>query len=225
MLRSLVAAILLLLLAPAFPAAAAPRVEVPQTTHDFGEVFEDRELSHTFVLRNTGDQVLVIRDLDSDCACTTTESDRRIPPGGEGKIRLTIAPYSVLRQFKKQTKVHLNDPATPVVTLSLVGYAKPFIEIQPSHVVRLRGRAGEAVGAQVRFISHLPIPFEITGFTTDIPQLIQVNLKAENPGKVWVVEVKNLSAAPGNYQGSITLNTNAARRPRLIMRVFGELTP
>jgi len=220
-----VAATLLLTLALTSPAAAAPRVQVPQTTHDFGEVFEDKELTHTFVLKNTGDQDLVIRDLDSDCACTTTESDRRIPPGGEGKIRLTIAPYSVLRQFKKQTKVFLNDPATPTVTLSLVGYAKPFIEIQPSHVVRLRGKAGEAVAAQVRFISHLPIPFEITGFTTDIPQLIQVNLKPAEPGKVWVVEVKNQSASPGNYQGTITLNTNAARRPRLIMRVFGELTP
>ncbi|MCL6622881.1 MAG: DUF1573 domain-containing protein [Syntrophobacterales bacterium] len=218
----LTAVFLLLTLAPA---QAAPRVEVLKTTHDFGEVFEDRELSHTFVLKNTGDAVLEIRDLDSDCACTTTESDRRIPPGGQGRITLTIAPYSVLHQFKKQTKVFLNDPATPVVTLSLVGYAKPFIEIQPSHVVRLRGKPGEPVGAQVRFISHLPIPFEITGFTTDIPQLIGVHLKAEEPGKVWLVEVKNQNTAAGNYQGTIILNTNAARRPRLIMRVFGELTP
>ncbi len=205
-------------------AAAGPRAEVPATTFDFGEIFEDKELTHTFIIRNTGDAVLEIKDIDSDCACTTTESDRRIPPGGQGRLKLTIAPYSVLRQFKKETKVFLNDPAHSPVVFRLVGYARPFIEIQPSHVVRLRGKPGEDIRGQVRFISHLPAPFEITGFTTDIPHLIEVGIRPEQPGKIYVVEVKNKSGNQGNYQGMITLSTTSARRPRLIMRVFGELS-
>ena len=35
------------------------------------------------------------------------------PPGGQGRITLTIAPYSVLRQFTKKTKVSFNDPDQP----------------------------------------------------------------------------------------------------------------
>lgn len=206
------------------PAAAGPRAEVPVTTHDFGEVFEDKELTHTFIIKNRGDAVLEIKDIDSDCACTTTESDRRIPPGGVGQLKLTIAPYSVLRQFKKETKVFLNDAANSPVVFRLTGYGKPFIEIQPSHVLRLRGKPGEELRGQVRFISHLPVPFEITGFTTDIPHLIEVIIKAEQPGKIYLVEVKNKSVSQGNYQGLITLNTTSARRPRLIMRVFGEIS-
>ena len=71
------------------------------------------KLTHTFTIKNIGDALLEIKDIDSDCACTAADSDRRIPPGGQGRITLTIAPYSVLRQFTKKTKVFFNDPDHP----------------------------------------------------------------------------------------------------------------
>ena len=76
--------ILMLLLLGAPLAAAAtpgPKAEVPETAFDFGEIFEDRELTHTFTIKNIGDALLEIKDIDSDCACTAADSDRRIPPG------------------------------------------------------------------------------------------------------------------------------------------------
>jgi hypothetical protein len=201
-----------------------PRAQVPEKTYDFGEVFEDVKLTHTFDIRNIGDALLEIKDIDSDCACTTTDSDRRIPPGGVGRITLTIAPYSVLRQFTKKTKVFFNDPEHPQVVLTLKGYGKPFIEIQPSHIIRFRGKPGEELKGQVRFTSHLPGPWEIKEFKTNISQFIDVNVKAEQPGKIYVVEVRNKRQEAGNYAGVIELFTTSEKRPRLIMRVFGEIT-
>ena len=221
------ALILIFLLLGAPLAAAAtlgPKAQVPETTFDFGEIFEDRELTHTFVIKNVGDALLEIKDIDSDCACTAADSDRRIPPGGEGRIKLTIAPYSVLRQFEKKTKVFFNDPEQPQVVLSMKGYGKPFIEIQPSHIIRFRGQPGEELRDQVRFISHLPGNFEIKEYKTNIPQYIDVNIRAEQPGKIYVVEVRNKRQVAGNYAGIINLTTTSEKRPRLIMRVFGELS-
>ena len=209
---------------PAVMAAPGPKAQVPETTFDFGEIFEDKELTHTFVIKNIGDALLEIKDIDSDCACTAADSDRRIPPGGEGRIKLTIAPYSVLRQFEKKTKVFFNDPNNREVVLSMKGYGKPFIEIQPSHIIRFRGKPGEAMRDQVRFISHLPGHWEIKAFKTNIPQYIDVNIKAEQPGKIYVVEVRNKRQEAGNYAGVIELSTTAEKRPRMIMRVFGELS-
>jgi hypothetical protein len=200
-----------------------PKAQVPETTFDFGEVFEDVKLTHTFEIQNTGDAVLKIKDLDSDCACTAADSDRHIPPGGVGRVTLTIAPYSVLRQFTKKTKVFLDDPEHPQVLLTLKGYGKPFIEIQPSHIVRLRGKPVDDLRGQVRFTSHLPGSWEIKEFKSDIPQFIDVTVKAEQPGRVYVVEVRNKRQEPGNYAGVIYLTTTSEKRPRLIMRVFGEL--
>jgi hypothetical protein len=216
--------ILLLLCTPLTAAATiGPKAQVPETTHDFGEVFEDVKLTHTFTIKNIGDALLEIKDIDSDCACTAADSDRRIPPGGVGRITLTIAPYSVLRQFAKKTTVFFNDPEHPRVVLTMQGYGKPFIEIQPNHIVRLRGVPGEDLKGRVRFISHLPGPWEIKSFKTNIPQYIDVAVKAEQPGKIYVVEVRNKRQEAGNYAGLIELFTTSEKRPRLIMRVFGEL--
>jgi len=97
-------------------AAAAPRgpkAQVPETTFDFGEIFEDREWTHTFVIKNAGDALLEIKDIDSDCACTAADSHRRIPPNAQGRIKLTIAPYSVLRQFAKKNQGFFHRPGAP----------------------------------------------------------------------------------------------------------------
>ena len=222
--RSLIWMLLLFSTPLTTAATIGPKAQVPEITHDFGEVFEDVKLTHTFTIKNIGDALLEIKDIDSDCACTTADSDRRIPPGGVGRITLTIAPYSVLRQFTKKTKVFFNDPDHPEVVLTLQGYGKPFIEIQPSHIIRFRGKPGEDLKGQVRFTSHLPDPWEITGFKTNIPQFIDVAVKAEEPGRIYVVEVRNKRQEAGNYAGVIELSTTSKQRPRLIMRVFGELS-
>jgi hypothetical protein len=120
--------------------------------------------------------------------------------------------------------VFFNDPDQPQVVLTMKGYGKPFIEIQPSHIVRLRGKPGEELTGQVRFTSHLPDPWEIKEVKTTIPQFIEVTVKAEEPGRVYVVEVRNKRQEPGNYSGVIELLTTSKQRPRLIMRVFGELS-
>jgi hypothetical protein len=209
------------------PAAAraqsGPRADIAATVHDFGEIFEHQELSHTFIIKNSGSAALRILNIDPDCACTAADYDRSIPAGGQGKLKLTIAPYSVLRNFTKETKVFFNDPRQPLAVFKLKGYGKPVIDIQPSHVIRLRGKAGQEVTGQVRLVSHLAAPLEITSFRTDIPKLIEVNLKAEQPGKTYLLQVRDKTRAAGNYKGTIELATTSKEKPRLVVRVFAEI--
>ena len=204
-------------------ANAAPQAVVMEDHFDFGEVFEDRQLSHSFIIKNQGNETLEISKVDPDCACTVASYERTIPPGGQGKINLAIKPYSVLRQFRKETRVFVNDPKRREFSLVLTGKAKPFIEIAPSHIVRLRGAPGDSLLGEVRFTSYLPGPFEITDFRTNIPDKIEVSLKPVEPGRVYVLEVKNKAQNSGPYAGLVELFTNSKERPRLIVRVFGEI--
>lgn len=214
-----------LILALGTAAAAAPRVAAAVTSHDFGKVFEDKALGHAFVIKNEGEAPLRVEDVDPDCACTVASYDRTIPPGGQGEITLTIKPYSVLRDFLKKTTVRFNDPARPELVLTMKGYVQPIIEIQPSHIVRLRGAVSDDLRGQVRFISHLSAPWEIKQVVNSIPGMIEVNLKAEEPGKVYVLEVKNIRRDAGHYGGMIELITSSKARPRLIVRVFANIYP
>jgi hypothetical protein len=206
---------------PAAP--AAPRAAVRETSFDFGKITIDRALTHTFVIKNTGTAPLHVEDVDPDCACTVPSYDKTIPPGGQGDITLTIKPFSVIHRFKQETTVRLNDPDQPLLYLTLTGVAQPLIEIQPSHIVRLRGALRDDIRGQVRFVSYLPTPFKITAYRTTIPDKIEVTLKPEVPDKVYVVEVRNKSQQSGPYAGLIELFTTSKELPRLIVRVFGEI--
>jgi hypothetical protein len=214
-----------LILAGGTVAAAAPRAAAAVTTFDFGKVFEEQALKHTFVIKNEGDAPLKVEDVDPDCACTVASYDKTIPPGGQGEVTLTIKPYSVLRDFLKQTKVQLNDPARPELVLTMKGYVQPIIEIQPSHIIRLRGTVDDDLRGQVRFISHQSQPLEIRKFVNSIPGMVEVNLKTEEPGKVYLLEVKNIRRDAGHYGGMIEVITSSKERPRLIIRVFANLYP
>ncbi len=219
--------LLLLLLAPAgvSPVQAQPRVEVPVTVHDFGKVREDMALNYTFMVRNTGDQDLKILEVDPDCACTVPNYDRVIAPGQEGKINLELKPFSVVHAFKKVTTIRFNDPQHRSLKLVLQGEAAKSLEILPSHIIRLKGAPEDKPTAQVRFISHLPFPWEITKFNNSLPDKIEVSLKTTKPGKEYVIEVKNKSTAQERYVGRIEVFTNAADRPKIVLRVIADLYP
>ena len=166
-------------------AAAAPRLEISQPTFNLGEIFEDQSLEHVFTLKNIGDAPLQLQEIKLDCACSAVDYDRVIPPGGSGKIVFTIKPYSALHKFCKKGMIFSNDPGNPITTIQLCGNAKPFIEIQPSHIVRFTGQPHENLVARVRLISHQKTPLAIKGFETDLGDKVGVKIKEEKPGQIF----------------------------------------
>jgi len=212
-------------LAPVTAAAAAPRLVIPQPVHDIGVIFEDQPLEHVFIFTNAGDAPLQIRKIELDCACSAVDYHRLVPPGGTGKIVFRVEPYSGLHKFCKKGDIFSNDPENPVVTIQLCAHARPFIEIQPSHIIRFDGRLQELQPARVRLISHQKAPLAINGFTTDLGDRVGVTITEEKPGQVFEVEVANRMNEPGAYKGKIELQTSSDKRPRLILRVFADIVP
>jgi len=206
-------------------AKAPPKMVVEEATFDFGTMQEGQPLSHTFVIENRGGEDLKIEDVDPDCACTVPDYDDTIRPGGKGKVTLTIKPFTVLQKFRKKTVVHTNDPEQPQTTLVVTGVVTPLIEVQPANIVRFIGDPREPKQSEVRFISHLSGPWEIKDFRTNIPDKIEVAVKPVEPGRVYVLEVKNRVQEATRYAGLIEVFTSSKERPRMIVRVFANLYP
>ncbi len=202
-----------------------PQLALSETTHDFGKVFEEQPLTHTFVLENKGPGTLEILEVDPDCTCTVPKYDAKIRPGGKGEVTLTIKPYSVLKDFRKETKIKTNDKRQPEIFLVLKGNAEPVIDIEPSHIIRLQGNPGEEVRIPIKITSRLPEPLKISYFQTSVPDKINVALKPEEPGKSYVLTVTNKFKELGSYVGKIELFTNYKERDRLLLRVFGDFPP
>jgi Protein of unknown function (DUF1573) len=220
---SLGALLLVGVAAAAYFGLARPRAEVAATLHDFGSFSEDQRPTHTFLIKNVGSRPLEITNVHPQCACTAKAYDRLIPPGGQGAVTLSIRPFTLRGQFAKKTEVFLNDPDQPRLVFTLKGISRPLIEIQPNYIIRFRGKPGEDLHRQVRLISNLPESWEVSSFKTNIPQFIDVNLHPSEPGKSYVVEVRQKRREPGKYQGMIELFTTVPKRPHLVLRVFGEV--
>ncbi len=75
-----------------------------KSTHDFGDVAQGDKVEHTFKYKNTGNEPLIITNVQVTCGCTTPKGWARDPiaPGQSGEI--TIA-FNSLGKFGKQNKV------------------------------------------------------------------------------------------------------------------------
>jgi len=98
---------------------STPRAYVPITSYDFGDIYKGEVISQLFVIRNEGDADLRIESLSAGCGCSVIDSDRVIPPGGEGKAELQVNTSSQSGQINKIATLHTNDAERPNIVLSL----------------------------------------------------------------------------------------------------------
>lgn len=147
--------------------------------------------------------------------------DRVISPGGEGKISLKIDSSHFQGRIHKSAVVFSNDPQKPRITLSLKGTIKSAISMQPSGVVSFRGPAGEIPSQTIDITSNAG-PFHIKKLESNLDKDISYQIKTIKEGQHYQLTVAN-KAGPGNYGGSIKINTDLAKKPVVTVLVFGNI--
>ncbi len=97
-----------------------------KSTHDFGDVFQGDKVEHVFRFTNTGNQDLVITNVEVTCGCTTPKGWPRdpIPKGGSGE--LTVA-FDSAGKIGKQNKV-ITITSNSVGTLNQVMFSATVLE-------------------------------------------------------------------------------------------------
>ena len=111
-------------------APGTAKIWIESTTHDFGSVDAGTPLRYSFKIRNEGSVDLEIRSVVPSCGCTTSDYDKVLTPGSEGKITLAVehtVGYS--GETQKFATVTTNDPSQATFRLTLhvffKGTAKP----------------------------------------------------------------------------------------------------
>lgn len=69
-----------------------PVITFDKRTHDFGDVIEGDKPEHTYHFTNTGNEPLILTNVQVQCGCTTPKGWARepIPPGGKGEITVSF---------------------------------------------------------------------------------------------------------------------------------------
>jgi len=100
--------------------AAAPRLTIDRTLHDFASVSTGDTVTATFTLTNNGQQPLNIRKVKSNCSCATASVDAHdLPAGQSTTLRVTFNTANRLGNQQKSVTVFANDPVNPAQMVSI----------------------------------------------------------------------------------------------------------
>ncbi|UFS70600.1 DUF1573 domain-containing protein [Geomonas sp. RF6] len=113
-------------------AYAAPELSVEQGVFNFGSIAQGKKVQHTFVIKNTGDATLQIRQLRPSCGCTAaTPSSSQIPPGKSAEIKVVFDSTNFSGRMQKSVVVDTNAGKNPSYTLVMDGTVVEALQVSP----------------------------------------------------------------------------------------------
>lgn len=86
-----------------------PKIRFTEKRWDFGNIKDEKPVSHDFEFYNDGTGNLVILDATAECGCTRPEyPEKPIAPGKKGKIKITYNPIGRPGSFEKTVTIRTN---------------------------------------------------------------------------------------------------------------------
>jgi len=100
--------------------AQGARVVFKEREWDFGKVRQGEIVSHEFIFRNEGTAPLRIGRVTTSCGCTAAlVTEKEIPPGKEGRLKVTFDSHGYSGKVIKYIYFESNDPKVAQVELSI----------------------------------------------------------------------------------------------------------
>ena len=100
----------------------ASKINIKPKSWDFGKITEPNVLSRDFEVKNTGNDVLTIKNIATSCGCTTVSiSSKDISPGHSAILNVKIDTQQINSSGKSTRHVYIesNDPQEPTKAISI----------------------------------------------------------------------------------------------------------
>lgn len=86
-----------------------PVLTFEKNTHDFGDIHQGDKVEKLFKFTNTGNEPLIISNIEVTCGCTAPEWPRNpIPPGATGEIKVVFNSAGKMGRQNKTVTVKSN---------------------------------------------------------------------------------------------------------------------
>lgn len=147
--------------------------------------------------------------------------DRAIPPGGEGKITLTVDVRGYAGLLSKGATVISDDPENPSLKLTVTGMVKQVVQVRPGTNVTFQGPADQAKEVVIELIA-MGRPFQIGKIESNLEGKVSYALQTVTAGQHYQLKVNNL-LKEGAYSGYIILVSDLPRGQIPTIRVSGRI--
>ena len=219
--------------APA-PLQSGAKAVLSSHSHDFGTVARADIAETTFEITNEGTEALVIRDVQTSCACAVVELDRTIEPGEKGEIKVSVDTDFIDGTYQATVALYTNDPEQPRIDLTLEVETTPYLYAEPGYV-RYRVHQnfpGDGAVRQLVFAKK-PTDFKILRLESTLSQVKtsfwevpEEQRDERHDGAQWVVETRLDKDAPvGTMGGWLRIYTDHPKQSKASIPVSGHVRP
>jgi hypothetical protein len=206
--------------------AIGPKIVFETPVYDFGRVKAGEVIKHTYIFTNTGDDLLILTNVQPGCGCTAAgEWTKKVEPGKTGSIPIQLTTANNGGQMMKSITVTCNDKAQGVVTLQIKGTVWKPIDVNPSFaMINIPPDTETNIISKVHIVNNME---ELV--TLSPPELSNTNaftatLITNTPGKDFHLIVTAL--APYNQpsmQSQVTLKTSSTNMPTIALTAWANI--
>lgn len=105
--------------------ASGPIMSFEEDKHDFGDIFQGDKVEHVFEFENTGNEPLIITNVQTTCGCTAPEWPRDpVAPGQSGKIKVVFNSTGKMGRQNKVITV-VSNASSPLNRVTIVTNVLP----------------------------------------------------------------------------------------------------
>ncbi|HSL90026.1 MAG TPA: DUF1573 domain-containing protein [Ignavibacteriaceae bacterium] len=113
-------AVLFLLTSVSFAQMIGPKAVVQQKVHDFGDVNQGEIVKASFLISNSGGDLLEIMDVRASCGCTAAKPEKsQLKPGESTKVDVNFNTKGRRGIQQQRVTVTTNDPANQQLVLTI----------------------------------------------------------------------------------------------------------
>ncbi len=214
-------------------AFAGPKLQIPETTFNFGRVPQQVIVTHGFWLKSVGDDTVRITSINTGCGCTRVPlEDSTIAPGDSLQLQIVLntgryrgyvskKPQFTSNAAEQPTVLHIyaetitdpNETTLVAVRPVVLDLSQHSAEPVTTGTISLKNTAGEIVNVT-------PTDTSSQEFTVSVPDSIPTGESGD------IVVTLNDSAIDTSFARSITIEvTSSSERATYSIPVFRKYDP
>ncbi|PKN66487.1 MAG: hypothetical protein CVU57_05835 [Deltaproteobacteria bacterium HGW-Deltaproteobacteria-15] len=146
--------------------------------------------------------------------------DPAVPPGGEGKVTLTVRTvgYSGAKQWG--AGVFTNDPNFKEISLTLKAFVKPLLTVSPTHV-RFDSLPEEIATREVVIKTEISKPLALVPGQFTLGERLTYRIEEMEKGKRFKVVLQTIPGRSEGFNGFLKLKTGYPEKPEIKIWIMG----
>ena len=210
--------------------AAKSRIVFETTEIDFGEIEVGKAMELTFKFKNTGDETLIIKKINSSCGCTVPRIEKReYQPGETGAIPVKFNSRGLKGKIVKTVTITTNDNdrdngnTTLKIkgTVTIKNFAMAKVETQ--HVPFKTVKLGEEYSQGLKITNTGTIDLRIIEVSHSPQVYLLFDKDVVAPGKEMEVKIVFTPMHTGRSATFIRFRTNSFQKSFTIVKVSAEV--